>query len=48
MVVLLTTGLGDPQDVKIRGVSSSGFEALLVVPPPNTGNLAAITVAWQI
>ena len=44
VVVVLATGLGDP----IRGVSSSGFEALLVVPPPNTGDLVAITVAWQI
>ena len=47
VVLVLATGGGDPQDVKIRGVTTDGFEALLVVPPPGTGNLPAITVSGQ-
>eukprot|EP00438_Fugacium_kawagutii_P008732 Skav223576 [mRNA] locus=scaffold2909:50242:53410:+ [translate_table: standard] len=46
VVVVLSTGMGEPQDVKVRSVTTTGFEALLVVPPPGTGNLPAVTAPW--
>eukprot|EP00438_Fugacium_kawagutii_P024985 Skav225727 [mRNA] locus=scaffold611:63986:72261:+ [translate_table: standard] len=44
VVIAMSTGLGESQDVKIRSVTTTGFQALLVVPPKGTGNLPAATV----
>eukprot|EP00438_Fugacium_kawagutii_P024982 Skav225724 [mRNA] locus=scaffold611:27549:37574:+ [translate_table: standard] len=46
VVIAMSTGLGESQDVKIRSVTTTGFQALLVVPPPGTGNLPPVTAYY--
>lgn len=43
VVVILSTGFQVPQNVQVRSVTSTGFEALLEVPPGCTGGLPPVT-----
>lgn len=44
VVVILSRGEGVPQNVEVRSITSTGFEALLEVPPGCTGGLPPVTV----
>jgi len=45
-VVILSTGFEVPENVQVRSVTATGFEALLEVPPGCTGGLPAVTVTY--
>lgn len=43
VVVILSTGFEVPENVQVRSVTATGFEALLEVPPGCTGGLPPVT-----